>query len=355
MKKKSILMLVLLAIISGIAAKHHIIKKSSHKIGHQKKAKPRKAKVNLTNDIKRSLDRMTMGAGLPLYVKTKGMVIPQSMPQIDAPRLVINNLPRPSQAEHQYPKANMADTPGTPPSMTILPPRFVSPESFNMHEKEEDGNSKTKYRRLKQKSPHRHRLQAHQKPQARKLNAFPFINPGPGFIDLGSNGYSPMSFTALRPQLASMAPFIPRNSPPPPLRLQLRDPVQETYKKNIMTESEKQMSISEKDSLLQTLIDEINETKKFATDIANGMTSQFYEIDKRVESVKSARESVKSEVQNLKAMMIEKRKTMAEDREIQNEVAQLATEEGKGLDERQLMDAYDYRSQRLLQSKGKIL
>lgn len=342
------MLLTFLAILLGVSAKHRPAKREAHKNGRQKQANPRKTKVDLTSDIKRSIDRMTMG--LPLYVKTKGMVIPQSMPQIDAPRLVVNNLPRPSQAEHQYPYALMANTPGTPPPMTVLPPKFVTAESFNMYEKEKNDSQNPKVRRLRQKKSSKQHRNASQKPPARKLNAFPFINPGPGFIDLGSNGYSPMSFSALRPQLASMAPFIPRNSAPPPLRLQLRDPVQETYKKNIMTESEKQMSISENESLIQSIVSEIKETENLAKTISGEIQDHFREIDKRVEQVKESRNAVTTEVQKLKAEMAERKSKLLENKKEEEAVKKLSKKK-----ERRLMDAYDYRDQAIPRSKRTIL
>lgn len=45
------------------------------------------------------------------------------------------------------------------------------------------------------------------------------MNMGPGYMDFGSNGFSPMSFAMSHPQMSSMSPFIPRSGPPAPVRI----------------------------------------------------------------------------------------------------------------------------------------
>ena len=42
---------------------------------------------------------------------------------------------------------------------------------------------------------------------------------GPGYMDFGSNGFSPMSFAMSHPHMSSMSPFIPRSTPPAPIRI----------------------------------------------------------------------------------------------------------------------------------------
>lgn len=44
---------------------------------------------------------------------------------------------------------------------------------------------------------------------------------GEGYVDIGSHGYSPLSYALFHKNAASMAPFIPRKEPPPPIRIQL--------------------------------------------------------------------------------------------------------------------------------------
>ena len=55
--------------------------------------------------------------------------------------------------------------------------------------------------------------------KGRKLNVLPYMNMGPGYMDFGSNGFSPMSFAMSHPQMSSMSPFIPRSGPPAPVRI----------------------------------------------------------------------------------------------------------------------------------------
>ena len=72
---------------------------------------------------------------------------------------------------------------------------------------------------------------------------------GPGYMDVGSNGFSPLSFAMTHPNMSSMSPFIPRSTPPAPIRIQLRDSVAERFKSNFLTSSERQIQDKNIDSL----------------------------------------------------------------------------------------------------------
>lgn len=49
----------------------------------------------------------------------------------------------------------------------------------------------------------------HKKHKKRRLNAINYMNMGPGYMDVGSNGFSPLSLAMANPNIAKMAPFIP--------------------------------------------------------------------------------------------------------------------------------------------------
>lgn len=65
------------------------------------------------------------------------------------------------------------------------------------------------------------------------------MNMGPGYMSIGSGGMSPLSMAMSHPNLPSMSPFIPRATPPPPIKIQLRDSIAERFKANFLTPSEK--------------------------------------------------------------------------------------------------------------------
>jgi hypothetical protein len=298
---KVVAFVLLLSLLSGA-----LESKRSH--GNAKR-KERRAQVGISKDLKQAFHRMLM-PGPPNYIQTKGMVIPQSMPQIDAPRLLINNLPRPSQDQHQYPQANMADTQGNPAPITILPPRFVSPKELKNYEK----SPQMALRSHRSRRLHKHSSRNNQMRRIshRRLDSFPFINPGPGYIDVGSNGYSPMTYAAMNPNIASMSPFIPRNAPPPPIRLQLRDPIQETYKKNIMTTSEKAMHDFEAEKLKEELKQEIDVVTSLATTYAQSLKTSFNQIDLKVREVEAKKKSIDSEVNQLQSKINQSRENTKE-------------------------------------------
>lgn len=68
---------------------------------------------------------------------------------------------------------------------------------------------------------------------------FDMINPGPGYLDVGTMS-SPLSLaTAPSTLLPQMSPFIPRPGPPHPVRIDLAEPHEEVYKKFVMTTTKK--------------------------------------------------------------------------------------------------------------------
>lgn len=65
------------------------------------------------------------------------------------------------------------------------------------------------------------------------------INPGPGYLDVGTF-QSPLGLSA-KPSsiLPQMSPFIPRPGPPKPVHIDLAEPEEEVYKKHVMTVTQK--------------------------------------------------------------------------------------------------------------------
>ena len=188
------------------------------------------------------------------------LVAPQSIPQIDAPRLLIKNMPKPSTTSYQYPQAlSTGGHPNAPP-VTILPPRVVNTQGPSIRRalREIPGLNLPNLQNFLASS-------SSLRPKDRKL-AQPYLNFGPGFVDVGTGGFSPLSFAAMHPNLAALAPLVPRAKPPAPLRVQLRDPVEERRQREVLTESERRMQVIDE----QTLEAELEQTlKDFAVNLEN--------------------------------------------------------------------------------------
>ena len=45
------------------------------------------------------------------------------------------------------------------------------------------------------------------------------MNMGPGYMDVGANGFSPLSLAMANPNISQMAPFIPQPNAPAPIRI----------------------------------------------------------------------------------------------------------------------------------------
>lgn len=80
-------------------------------------------------------------------------------------------------------------------------------------------------------------------PIARKLSGLNMINPGPGYLDVGTM-QSPLGLAGEPSNiLPQMSPFMPRPGPPKPVHIDLAEPIEEVYKKHVMTTTQKGINI----------------------------------------------------------------------------------------------------------------
>lgn len=189
--------------------------------------------------------------------------------------------------------ANAANLSGGKGPLTILPPRVVNPSDVGAYEK--DPNLALQ----KTKTSHRRRH--------RSLNT-PFMNPGPGYMDIGTNGFSPLSFAMMRPDAASMSPFVPRNTPPPPIRIQLQDPLQDNYKRLILTESEKKVNDMEVQHLQNTLKTVLGQLAEKFQASGSFLEDAIANIESKAKAAEEKRRSNAESVRNMEAQ-IEKMKS----------------------------------------------
>lgn len=262
---------------------------------------------------------------------------PDSLTQINSPRILTNNLPPDAL---QSILSSAAGITGNQGPITILPPRIVSPGQVSRYEKHPNlalrkMNKRRSSRRLplnlgmsqsymnqgmpesymNQGMPQPYMSQGMPQPYMNRGLSQPYLNPGPGYMDIGSNGYSPLSFAMMRPDSASMSPFVPRNTPPPPIRIQLQDPLQDYYKKDIMSESEERVSTQKTKSLEKTLkesIDELIETYSTTTislsGVLNAVGTKSKEVQEKRDAVKDGVKQIEKEIEKMRKRAVEERR-----------------------------------------------
>ena len=244
---------------------------------------------------------------------------PDSLTQINSPRILTNNLPHDAL---QSILSSAAGITGNQGPITILPPRIVSPGQVSRYEKHPNlALKKMNKRRSSRRLPlnlgmsQSYMNQDMAQSYMNRGLSQPYLNPGPGYMDIGSNGYSPLSFAMMRPDSASMSPFVPRNTPPPPIRIQLQDPLQDYYKKDIMSESEERVSNQKTKSLEKTLkesIDELIETYSTTTislsGVLNAVGTKSKEVQEKRNAVKEGVKQIEKEIEKMRKRAVEEKR-----------------------------------------------
>ena len=286
-----------------------------------------KNKKNILKSLNKGRKRKLMLGEEPPIITVHSGVSPQSMPQIDAPRLFIKNFPKPTNTNYLLPQRNLV-APAQAPVPRSLPPNLAYAQAYSNNNgppqrqlisPNQGGNSPINFlpphivdRQTADKvmknpnqglidmfgvAPQRKK----KRKRSRKLNVTPYMHMGPGYMDVAQSGYSPMGLAMANPDLHSMSPFLPRPNPPPPLRIQLRDPVEEKYRRNILTQSEYQVETMKTKKLQNKLI---NELKGLQTDMENKrkeLADQFKEIANTAELIGQHKEEVSTQTKVLKS------------------------------------------------------
>jgi hypothetical protein len=184
------------------------------------------------------------------------LVMPSSMPQVDAPRLIIRNFPKPTNVDYlsgrnlnPSPNPSGINYVSSPIANQAMPLRTpIIP----------DDEKKSSRKLLQSKGRHLRQLKRHQKVVAiRSLNAKPYIDAGPGYMDFGSHGYSPLSYSLFHKDSHQLAPFIPRNNPPSPIRIEIEDHALTIPTQTMFSPSQRQMNEIDTQSLEVQLSNEI--------------------------------------------------------------------------------------------------
>ena len=239
-------------------------------------------------------------AGQTSPVFSSDMLGASAAPQVDAPRLLVKNFPKPTDVNYLYPKKDTMSGATTNAPMTVLPARVVDGKDSKGYASAMDPKMILN-RALNKNKKGRNRK------NKRGLSVSPYMNMGPGFMDIGQSGVSPMGMAMSNPDLPSLSPFLPRASPPPPIRIQMRDPVSEKTMRNTLTQSEYQVSDLKRVQLQRTLIDEIQGLRQDMQNKAKTLADQFMEIKNEVQQIKENKLNVETETKGLMAKIYAKK------------------------------------------------
>lgn len=281
----SLILLVIAAMTKLSLSKHH---KSSRR-ATASKSLIMKLKSKQAETLNALQDPRKLMLAKPL-ITSSDMIGADSSPQVDAPRLLIKNFPKPTDVNYLYPQRNLMNTTANNAPLTVLPARVVDDEDAVAYENASDP-TKLLNRFLNKEGPQR----------KRGLLVSPYMNMGPGFMDIGQSGVSPMGMVMSNPDLPSLSPFLPRASPPPPIRIQMRDPVNEQAMNNTLTQSEQQVSDLKRVQLQKQLVDEIQGLKSDMQNKSKLLIQQFAEIQNTVQNIKQHKIDVETETKALMA------------------------------------------------------
>lgn len=228
-------------------------------------------------------ERKLMGLPYPLVEGKPGKIGALNLPQIDAPRMVINNFPKPGYHTQQYPREHIVNTENRPAPLSVFAPMDVPmQESIDLAaaEEEQGGSKKSKSRTPKKRQSPKIRSKRDRKlkQKPRKLNR-PYFDFGKGFFEFGNNGYSPLSYALLNPKMASMSPFVPRRHEPVPIRIRLQNFKKETFEKNLLTRNETKLYKKETKYLERQLVKEFESLTEKLKEAETGLPDTLNEIE----------------------------------------------------------------------------
>ena len=222
---------------------------------------------------------------IPDISQTDSMPINNKGPTIDNKSFVINpnaldNIQ--DTLSHQTENRKLDDGMNRVPPLTMLPPRIVDSEQEAQSLGSIDPTKKNPRNQPK-----------YHKKQRRGLNVHPYMNIGNGYLDIAQSGLSPLGMAMSNPHLPSMSPFLPRMTPPPPIRIQIHDPESEKGRSNVLSESNRAVYKVRINNIAMAIEKEI---VAYQSDI-EAQTKKFDEkvgsIKKLIEDIRRCREESK--------------------------------------------------------------
>lgn len=270
---------------------------------------------------------MIPGVSEPPKTTGSNVVGATSNPQISAPRLLIKNFPKPSESSYQYPQAHMVTQPQSPPLSILMPtnntaspspiysPRKLKSQNPNFR----NLNHRLAYKKgvnlgrggelddfLRKLGGKKERRLRGRKRRGRGLTVTPHMNLGPGYMDIGSNGYSPLSFAMSNPAMASMSPFVPRAGPPPPIRIQIKDSLAEHFENNFLTGSQRKVKDHDIKLLNEQIDSEFEGLKAQIGGTTDNLGTYFHQIEDSLAKLREHQKNVEKEADDMKAEILRK-------------------------------------------------
>lgn len=220
--------------------------------------------------------KLPPGANPPPGSHTDMLVLPTSIPQISAPRLMIRNFSKPTPVDYLSGFARKSDVTISRDSSTDHQSPATHPVILN--------------RKLNLQHPNQRQL----KQASRGLTVSPYLDIGTGHVDVGSQGYSKLSYALFHPEASTMGPFVPRPNPPPPIRIQIHEPFVQSSRKMLVPEQVKQMFDLQATGLVSSIEDNLKSLETETKNIGKNFEDGFRDFKKEfqeLQSLKKAKES----------------------------------------------------------------
>lgn len=281
-----------------------LIRKMNPKFG----PKPRELSLSLgsSSDQKFSKNapsaRMLKGPPPPPVINHDMLVMPTSIPQITAPRMILRNFSKPTEVNYLNgfgrKKAQITISPNKHQTTHMFGSHpFVVPRNLRIHKKRavffENQPQKLTFAK-----------------KNRRLTVRPFLDVGQGHVDIGSHGYSKLSYALFNPNTTTMGPFVPRRSPPPPIRIQIHEPEGEkSSRKMLVSYTEKELLANQARNLQLEVDNQFSLLKSDVSRASTDITEKYQLLVEKIlnlkksniandEHSKALEENVKKEIES---------------------------------------------------------
>lgn len=214
--------------------------------------------------------KLPLAANPPPGTYQDMLVMPTNIPQITAPRMVLRNFPKPTEVGYLLSGRRPAD-------VKVNPQPSDNQAAVQTH-------IVNYARKLAQKPK--------QKRRARRLDVAPYINIGNGVVDVGSHAFSHLSYALMHPEMNDMGPFVPRAGPPPPVRLEIMDPVLNPVRgKHLLPAQVRKMFESEIEFLKKEVDEELAGLTEDSKITADSIQKSFESLRRALSDVQKAKDA----------------------------------------------------------------
>ena len=214
------------------------------------------------------------------------LVHPIGSHQIVLSRMLMNSIPT-SELDSIVQSVSKAGQQQGRGPVSILPPRIVNQSTADRYERNPD--LALEVRKRKQIN--------------RTLKSTPYQFSGNGNQNIGPHGFSPLSFPMMNTEGATVSPYVPKNGPPSPTRIQLEDSMQDNLKIAIYTSSEYRAKQLEAKHLEKYLIAQLGFLKDEETDSKTILKEGFQRMIAQATKFEKQKELVNRENRQIKKQL----------------------------------------------------